>query len=130
MFNNLKKYDFHLIIQELGKFNLETNVSPNGLEKYMSFTINNKLCFIERFQPLCSSLDSLVKNLDENDFKYLSQELDNNVLDLIKQEGFDPYGYMSHFESFKEELPSEEKFYSLVNDRKNSGKVYEHVLNV
>ena len=117
-------------MQELGKFNLKINVLRNELEKYMSFTINNKLRFIERFQPLCSSLDSLVKNLDEDDFKYLSQELDDNVLDLIKQEGFDPYGYMSLFEGFKEELPSKEKFYSLLNDRKNSGKVYEHVLNV
>ena len=117
-------------MQELGKFNLKINVLPNGLEKYMSFTINDKLRLIERFQPLCSSLDTLVKSLDEDDFKCLSQELDDNVLDLIKQEGFDPYGYMSHFEGFKEELPSKEKFYSLLNDRKNSDKVYEHVLNV
>ena len=50
----------------------------------MSFTINNKLSFIESFQFLSSSLDSLVKNLSKNDFKYLSQEFDNNVLDLVK----------------------------------------------
>ena len=35
----------------------------NGLEKYMSFTINNKLSFIDSFQFLSYSLDSLVKNL-------------------------------------------------------------------
>ena len=29
-------------MQELGKFNLKINVIPNGLEKYVSFTINNK----------------------------------------------------------------------------------------
>ena len=33
MFLNLKSYDSHLIMQELGKFNLKTNVTPNGLEK-------------------------------------------------------------------------------------------------
>ena len=49
----------------------------------MSFTIN-KLRFIDCFQFLRSSLDSLVKNLSEDNFKYLSQEFDNNVLDLIK----------------------------------------------
>ena len=71
-------------MQELDKFNLKINVIPNGLEKYMSFTINNKLCFIDSFQFLCSSLDSLVENSSKDDFKYLSQKFDNNVLDLIK----------------------------------------------
>ena len=41
VFHNLKNYDSNLIMQELGKFNLKTNVVPNGLEKYMSFSINN-----------------------------------------------------------------------------------------
>ena len=51
----------------------------------MSFTINNKLSFIDSFQFLSSSLDSLVKTLSKDDFKYLSQEFDNNILDLVKQ---------------------------------------------
>ena len=57
----------------------------------MSFTINNKLSFIVSFQFLSPSLDSLVKNLSKDYFKYLSQEFDNNVLDLVKQNGFYPY---------------------------------------
>ena len=61
------------------------NVIPNGLEKYMSFTINNKLTFVESFQFLSSSLSGLVKNLNKDDYKSLSQEIDNNVLDLVKQ---------------------------------------------
>ena len=36
------------------------NVIPNALEKYMSFSISNKLSFIDSFQFLGSSLDSLV----------------------------------------------------------------------
>ena len=66
----------------------------------MSFTIINKLSFTDSFQFLSSLLDSLVKNLSKVDFKYLSQEFDNNVLDLVKQKGFYPYEYMSHFEKF------------------------------
>ena len=85
VFHNLKNYDSHLIMQELGKFNLKINVITNGLEKYMSFSINNKLSIIDSFQFLGSSLDSLFKNLGKDDFKYLSQEFDNNVLDLVKQ---------------------------------------------
>ena len=45
--------------------------------------MNNKLSFIDSFQFLSSSLDSLVKNLGKDDFMYLSHESDNNVLDLV-----------------------------------------------
>ena len=68
---------------EIGKFNLKIIVIPNGSEKYMSFTINNKFNFIDSFQFLSSPLDSLVKDFNKNDFKYLSQEFDNNILDLV-----------------------------------------------
>ena len=72
-------------MQELGKSNFETNIMLNVLEKYTSFTINTKLSFIDSFQLLSSSLDSLFKNLGKDFFKYLSQELDNYKLDLVKQ---------------------------------------------
>ena len=118
LFHNLKNYDSHLIMQELGKINFETNVIPNGLGKYMSFNINNKLIFIESFQFLSSSLDSLVKGLGKNGFKYLSQEFDSKVLDLAKQKVFHPDEYMSDFEKFKEELTSKENFYSFLIGKK------------
>ena len=89
----------------------------------MSFTINSNLSFIDRFQFLSSSLDSLVQNLNKDDFKYLSQELNNNVLDLVKQIGFYPYEYMNNFETFNEELPCKEKL-------KITNKEYEHVIDV
>ena len=44
---------------------------------------------------LNSSLDSVIKNLGKDDFKYLNQECD--VLDLVQQERFYPYEYMSCF---------------------------------
>ena len=88
-------------MEELGKFNLKINVTPNVLEKYFSFAINNKLNFIHSFQFLSSFSDSLVKNLSKDDFKYLIQESDNNVLDLVKQKGFYPYEYMRILKSLK-----------------------------
>ena len=96
----------------------------------MSFTINNNLSFINHFQFLSSSLDSLVKNLSKDNFKYLNQQIDNNVIDLVKQKGFYSYEYMSDFENFKEELLSKEKFYSSLTNRKVTDKEYDHVLNV
>ena len=52
-------------MQEIGKFNLKVNVIPNRLEKYMSFTINERFSFIDR----------LVKKSNKDDFRYLSQDL-------------------------------------------------------
>ena len=97
-------------MQDLGKFNLEINVIPNRLEKYMSFSINNKLSFIDSFQFLSSSLDGLVKNLAKDYFKYLSQEFDNNLLGLVKQKIFYSYEYMSNFESLKNNYHEKKSF--------------------
>ena len=67
----------------------------------MGFSINNKLSFIHSFQFLRFSLDNLVKNWGKNDFKYLRQQFDNNVLDLVKQKRFYSYEYMTNFKNFK-----------------------------
>ena len=85
VFYKLKNYYSHFIMQKLGKFNLQTNVIPNGLQKYMSFTISNKLMFICSFQFISSLLDGLVKILGRHDFKYLNQEVHNNMLDIVTQ---------------------------------------------
>ena len=51
----------HVIIREIGKFDVKVNVVPNGLEKYMAFTINKNLIFTDSMQFINSSLDALVK---------------------------------------------------------------------
>ena len=81
----------------------------------MNFSIDNKLSFIDSFQFLSSSLDSIGKD----DFKYFSQEFGNKVLGLVKQKEFYLFEYMSDFEKFKEELPCKEKFYSSLTGKKN-----------
>ena len=50
-------------MQEIGKFDFNINVIQNGLEKYMSLSLDNKLVFLDSFQFFSSLLDSLVKNL-------------------------------------------------------------------
>ena len=69
-------------MQELDKFNFKINVIPNGLEKYMSFTINKKLIFIEI----------------------------NRTYQDFKQKGFYTYEYISDFEKFKEEFLGKKRF--------------------
>ena len=42
VFHRLKNHGSHLVMQELCKFSLKINVIQNKLEKYMSYTVNNK----------------------------------------------------------------------------------------
>ena len=103
----------HLIIGKIGKFDVKVNVIPNGLEKYMAFTINNNLVFIDSMQFMYSSLDALIKTLLDNGFKYLSKTFSSDLLELVKQKGVYPYEYMDSFKNFSEDnLPNRCKFYS------------------
>ena len=98
IFHNLKGYDSHLIVKELSRFNnLKISVIPNGLEKYMAFTVNKNLVFIDSIQFMNSSLDKSVKKLSDKDFKCLSEELSGEKLKLVKQKGVYPHEYMSSF---------------------------------
>ena len=124
IFHTLKTYDSHLIMQEQGKLNLKIKVIPKQIGK----VYNKQLSFIDSFRFLSSSLDSFIKKLAQDDFKYLNQEFHNNILDLVKQKGFCSSEYMSNSEKFKEQLPSKEKFYSSLTGKKISYKEHEHVL--
>ena len=91
-------------MQELGKLDFRINIILIGLEKYMSFSTNNKLIFIDSFQFSISSLHPLVKNWVKMIFNSFNEELDSKVSDFVKQKGFYPYEHMSHFEKFKEQI--------------------------
>ena len=91
IFHNLKGYDSHLIFSELNKFNIKINVVSNGLEKYTAFLIGKNLVFIDSMQFINSSLDKLVKNLSDEDFKYLVKEFGSENLEILKQKGAYPY---------------------------------------
>ena len=51
----------------------------------MTFTINKNFVIIDSMQFMNSSLDALVKNLSDNDFKHLSQEFTREYLRLEKK---------------------------------------------
>ena len=84
IFHNLKGYDSHLIFFKLHKFNLKINVIPNGLEKYMAFFSGKNLVFIDNMQFMNSSLDKIVTNLLDEDFKYLVKEFGYKNLEILK----------------------------------------------
>ena len=117
MFHNLRDYDSHLISYELKIFDVKIDVIPNRLEKYMTLILNKNLVFIDSMQFMNSSLEKLVKNLSNNDFKYLTEEFGSKNLKLLKQKDAYPYEYMDSFKRFSEEkLPDNKYIYSSVKD--------------
>ena len=97
IFQDLKGYDSHLIFCELNKFDMKIDVIPNRLEKYMAFFLNKNLVFIDSMQFMNSSLEKLVKNLSDDDFKYLTEEFGSKNLELLKQKDAYLYQCMDTF---------------------------------
>ena len=115
----MRGYDSHLIFSELNKFNVKISVIPNGLEKYIVFFLGKNLVFIDSMQFMNSSLDKLVKNLSDEDFKYLVEEFGSKNLEILKQKGAYPYEYINSFERFNEEqLPARKYFFSSTKKKK------------
>ena len=86
----------------MSKFNCRVSFTPNGFEKYMSFTLDKNIVFIDRMLFLNSSLDKLVNNLGSEHFKYLSEVFSGEKLELVKKKGIYPYEYFNSFGRFKE----------------------------
>ena len=95
--------------------------------------LNNNLVFIDCMQFMNSSLDKLVKNLSNEDFKYLVEEFGSKNLELLKQNDAYPYEYMNSFERFNEKkLPARKYFFSSIKKRKISddGKTSDSHISV
>ena len=111
IFHNLRGYDSHLRFCELNKFDVKIDIIPNRLEKYMTFSLNKNVVFIDRMQFMSSSLEQLVKHLSDDDFKYLTKEFSSKTLELLKQLDAYPYEYMDSFKRFNEKkLPDKTCF--------------------
>ena len=144
IFHNLRGYDSHFIMQEIGQIvknnkyinkkgeecEMSINAIPNNMEKYMAFMLGNNLTFIDSFQFMSSSLDKLVSNLPKESFKYTSHQFKDNRFNLMIRKGVYPYDFMDSFNKFHEKLPSKEEFYSQLNDQHISEEDYQHAQNV
>ena len=85
----------------------------------MTFFLNQNLVFIDSMQFTNSSLDKLVKNLSNENFKYLVKEFNSKNSELLKQKGAYPYEYMKSLERFEEkEFPNKECFFSSTKKEK------------
>ena len=141
IFHNLRGYDSHFIMQQIGeiakkhaytnkkgeKQDLDINAIPNNMEKYMAFMLGKHLKFIDSFQFMSASLDKRVSNLPKEDLKYTSEEFTGDKLSLMSQKGVYPYDYMDCFEEFNQtELPTKDEFFSILNDQHITNRKYDH----
>ena len=72
IFHNLQGYDGHLIFKELNNFNVDIEVIPKGIDKYMSIIVNRHITFIDSLWFYDGSLDTLASDLNHEDFKHLT----------------------------------------------------------
>ena len=92
----------------------------------MAFFLGRDLVFIDSMQFMNSSLDKLVKNLVDKDFKYLVEEFGTENLKILQQKGAYPYKYMNSCKkSDEDKLCARKYFYSSTKDKKISedGKI-------
>ena len=147
-FHNLAGYDSHLFIKKLNVTEGNIDCIPNNEEKYISFSktiktreytnkrgeIKNKkfkIVFKDSMKFMLSSVEALVNNLSEDDFKNLEKYFIPEEIKLLKQKGFYPYEYMDNIEKLKDTKPPPQKaFYSKLTGKGINNYNYNHVLNV
>ena len=136
--HNLQGYDGHLIFKELNNFNVNIEVIPKGIDKYMSINVNRHITFTDSLQFYNGSLDTLASNLKDEDFKHLTSEFGIDKLEILKRKDVYPYEWVDSYEKFKcLSLPEKKYFYSSLKDGKRnrsnghiSDELYQHLQNV
>ena len=147
-FHNLAGYDSHLFIKKLNVTEGNIDCIPNNEEKYISFSktiktgeyvnkrgeIKNKkfkIVFKDSMKFMLLSVEALVNNLSEDDFKNLEKYFIPEEIKLLKQKGFYPYEYMDNIEKLKDTKPPPQKaFYSKLTGKGINNYNYNHVLEV
>ena len=71
--------------------------------------------FNDSIQFMNFNLDKLVKNLSDEDFKYLVEEFGSENVKLLKPKDDYPYEYMNIFERFNEEKLPARKYHKFLD---------------
>lgn len=140
IFHNLTGYDSHLFINELSNVCGRINLIPKNKEKFISFTKfipmdrQNvaQLKFIDSFNFLSSSLDSLVNTMKENDFQHLKSFFgEGEKFDLVRKKGIYCYDYVDCWERYEETyLPEPSHFFNRLTSESVSSNDYKHAMRV
>ena len=134
-FHNLRNFDLHLLMGGAGKYkDKKLTCIPNNMEKYISFSLG-KLRFLDSYQCMNSSLESLVENLAEDGlthFKQFRKAFPNDdIAKLLLQKNEYCYDYVDCADKFNEtELPPKEAFYNSLTKEPISDIRYKHAQTV
>ena len=119
-FHNFSIYDCHMLFKrlvDLKKDNVKFKLIPKTNEEYIAVKYGC-IRFIDSYRFLSESLDKLVKNLDEDDFKILKKEFPDKWQYLNKKLAY-PYQYFNSIDDYKkpvDNLKKEDFFNKLKNE--------------
>ena len=120
IFHNFSNYDCHMFFKKLvdkKKDQVDFDIIPKSNEEYISVTYGC-IRFIDSYRFLSSGLDSLVKNLDGNDFEILKKEFPDKWQYLNKKLAY-PYEYFNSIDDYKKSVHSlkKEDFFSKIKNK-------------
>ena len=128
VFHNLRGYDAHNLMQGMSQLQKEVKCIANNMEKYITVSAGG-LCFIDSYNFLQGSLDSLVSATPKEELKMTAAIAKGS--ELLYKKGIYPYEYMDSWGPFGEtRLPDKEKLYSKLNDEHIKDEEYVHAQSV
>ena len=122
-------YDFNCIIENFNQNETFSNVIAKTSEKIISFK-NRSFIFLDSFNFLNDSLDTLSSRLFNDDFKYLNKFLSSMYphisKDIIRKKQIYPYSYFDSLEKYNtKEFPDISYFYNDLKKKDLSLSDYE-----
>ena len=118
--HNLKGYDGHLNLKALKSVFGKVEAIPQNMEKYLSLRVG-KIKFNDSLQFTNQTLESLLKTLGDEEFRYLRESCISNHFGL----GVSPYDRLDEIA-----LPSQDSFFSKLSGSPTSDSVYTHATRV
>ena len=109
-FHNFSNYDCHMFFKklvDLKKDKVKFKIIPKTDEEYIAVKYGC-IRFIDSYRFLSESLDELLKNLDEDDFKILKKEFPDKWQFLNKKLAY-PYEYFNSIDDYKKPVDNLEK---------------------
>ena len=100
----MQGYDNHIIFKELNNFNVDISVIPKGIDKYTSIIVNRHITFIDSLQFYNGSLNILLSNLNNEDFKHSVSEFGIDKLETLKRKYAYPYERVNSYENLNTHL--------------------------